>query len=92
MQTRSIPSFDDLPNTGYARQSQLIRGRTCRRKSHSPPLADPLPTPLPFSASTLWRKVRDGTFPAPVKLGPKTTVWRVSEVRKWLADRVEVDP
>jgi prophage regulatory protein len=34
---------------------------------------------LPFSGSTLWRKVRTGDFPAPVKLGPATTAWRERE-------------
>jgi predicted DNA-binding transcriptional regulator AlpA len=39
---------------------------------------------LPFSASTLWRKVRAGSFPTPVKLGPSITAWRESEVAEWL--------
>ena len=39
---------------------------------------------LPFSASTLWRKVRAGTFPAPVKLGPAITAWREQDVVDWL--------
>lgn len=44
---------------------------------------------LPFSASTLWRKVRAGSFPRPVKLGPAITAWRVSEVASWLAEQSE---
>ena len=39
---------------------------------------------LPFSASTLWRKVRNGSFPAPVRLGPAITAWREREVASWL--------
>ena len=39
---------------------------------------------LPFSASTLWRKVRSGTFPSPVKLGPAITAWREQEIVTWL--------
>ncbi len=39
---------------------------------------------LPFSASTLWRMVRKGTFPPPVKLGPSITAWRMSQVTDWL--------
>lgn len=39
---------------------------------------------LPFSASTLWRKVRDHSFPAPVKLSAGVTAWRVEEVRDWI--------
>ncbi|NDD14989.1 MAG: AlpA family phage regulatory protein [Betaproteobacteria bacterium] len=39
---------------------------------------------LPFSASTLWRKVRAGTFPAPIKLGPGITAWREKDIVDWL--------
>jgi prophage regulatory protein len=44
---------------------------------------------LPFSASTLWRKVRSGTFPAPVKLGPSITAWREREIVEWLKSHHE---
>ena len=72
--TAPIPSFDELPDTAYARQVQLIRD----------PKRPNLPTPLPFSAATLWRKVREGTFPAPVRLGAAITAWKVGDVRAWL--------
>jgi prophage regulatory protein len=37
-----------------------------------------------FSSATLWRKVKDGTFPAPVKLSERITAWRADDVRGWL--------
>lgn len=43
---------------------------------------------LPFSAKTLWRKVKDKTFPQPVKLGERMTAWKVENVREWLDSRV----
>jgi predicted DNA-binding transcriptional regulator AlpA len=39
---------------------------------------------LPVSPATIWRWVKDGTFPAPFKLGLNTTVWDASEVHKWI--------
>jgi predicted DNA-binding transcriptional regulator AlpA len=39
---------------------------------------------VPFSAATLWRKVRAQTFPAPVKLSAGVTAWRVEDVRAWM--------
>ena len=72
--TAPIPSFDELPDTAYARLSQLVRD----------PKHPTRTTPLPFSAATAWRKVREGTFPAPLKLGPAITAWRVGDVRAWL--------
>ncbi len=41
---------------------------------------------IPFSASTLWRKVRQGEFPAPVRVSSQVTAWRVGDVRVWLRD------
>lgn len=39
---------------------------------------------LPFSAATLWRMVRAGTFPQPVKLGPRITAWKSEAVRAFI--------
>ncbi len=39
---------------------------------------------VPFSASTLWRKVRQGEFPSPVRVSSQVTAWRVRDVRAWL--------
>lgn len=35
----------------------------------------------PVSRSTWWAGVRNGRFPAGVKLGPNTTAWRVEDIR-----------
>ena len=70
-----IPDFDKLPNSAMVRIAQLVRD----------PKNPTKPVPLPFSAATLWRKVSEGTFVKPLKLGARTTVWRVSDVRAWMA-------
>lgn len=36
---------------------------------------------IPVSRSTWWSRVRTGDFPAPVKLGPRMTAWRVEDIR-----------
>jgi prophage regulatory protein len=40
---------------------------------------------VPISASSLWRWVRDGMFPRPIKLSEHCSVWRVQDVRAWMA-------
>ena len=45
---------------------------------------DLLKTFVPFSATTLWRKIKAGEFPAPIKLGPSITAWRGEEIEKWV--------
>lgn len=37
---------------------------------------------IPVCKSTWWQGVRDGRFPQAIKLGPRTTVWLVSDIRK----------
>lgn len=72
--TAVIPSFDTLPDSAFIRESHLVQN----------PKRPDRPAPLPFSGATLWRKVREGTFPKPLKLGPKITAFKVGEVRAWL--------
>lgn len=77
MSDLTVPSFDSLPDGAYIRAARLVPN----------PKRPADPAPLPFSAPTLWRKVRDGSFPAPVKLSERVTAWHVGTVRKWLQQR-----
>ena len=43
-----------------------------------------IPRIIPFSSTTLWRKVKAGEFPAPVKLSQRVTAWRAEDVRAWM--------
>ena len=68
-------TFDAMPDGAYIREAQLVPS----------PKRPGVPVPLPFSALTLWRKVRDGTFCKPYRLSERVTAWKVGEVRQWLA-------
>ena len=35
---------------------------------------------IPISKSAWWQGCKDGKYPKPIKLGPRTTVWRASEI------------
>jgi len=35
---------------------------------------------VPISRSAWWDGVRKGRFPRPIKLGPRTTCWRASDI------------
>lgn len=47
---------------------------------------------VPADRTTLWRWVKAGTFPAPVKLGPNLSAWPASQVKDWIKDRIEGGP
>jgi prophage regulatory protein len=72
-----------LPETGYLRINQLIR----KCKSHPP-----TPALFPFGKTTLWNKIKEGTFPAPIKpFGPRITVWSVEAIREYIASINQAD-
>ncbi|WP_171209580.1 MULTISPECIES: AlpA family transcriptional regulator [unclassified Ruegeria] len=55
----------DFPRTGLVRLSQFLAPAG----------------PIPVSKSAWWQGVKDGRFPQPQKLGPRTTVWKVEDIR-----------
>ena len=42
---------------------------------------------IPISKSARWEGCRSGLYPKPVKLGPRTTTWRVEDIRE-LMERI----
>ena len=75
--TVSAANFDNLPDSAFIRESQLVQS----------PKRPETPAPLPFSAPTLWRKVKAGTFPKPIRLSDRVTAWKVCDVRAWIASQ-----
>ena len=54
---------------------------------------DPMLRPLEvmertgLSRTSLWRRVRAGTFPAAIELGPNAIGWPASVITEWLENR-----
>jgi prophage regulatory protein len=44
--------------------------------------------PIPVSRSTWWAGVRSGRFPKPIKLGPRITAWRDSDIQRLIDDGI----
>lgn len=42
----------------------------------------------PVSPATLWRQIRAGKFPKPLKLSQGVTAWRLADLEAWAADPV----
>ena len=40
-----------------------------------------------LSRSTIWRRVRAGTFPAPVELGVNSIGWPENSISSWIESR-----
>ena len=39
---------------------------------------------IPISKSAWWEGCRTGRFPKPIKLGPRTTVWRAEDIATFI--------
>lgn len=46
-----------------------------------------IPGIIPISHTTLWRRVKEGSFPKPVKLSTRVAAWRAEDIRAWIAAR-----
>lgn len=64
-----------LPEVGFLRLKQIIGD-----KKSNPPM----PGILPISRTSWYQGIKQGYFPAAVKLGTKSSVWRVEDIRKLL--------
>ena len=73
---------DNLPECGFVRLPQIIG----KAESESGPA---IPAIIPVSKSTWWEGVKSGRFPQSVKLGPRTTAWRVEDIRRLIDETVE---
>lgn len=71
-----------LPSTGYLRLSQIIG---------SPKANPPIPAIIPIGKTSWWQGVKTGRYPSPIKLGPRTTVWRVEDILALLATAMPAD-
>lgn len=40
-----------------------------------------------LKASAIYRNMRKGGFPLPLKVGPKSVRWKESEIEAWIASR-----
>jgi len=63
----------DFPTTGLVRLAQILAPNG----------------PIPVSRSTWWAGIKDGRFPAPVKLGPRTTCWRAEAIHALIEKTIE---
>jgi prophage regulatory protein len=43
-----------------------------------------LPEIVGYSRASIYRRIAEGTFVAPLRLGPNTVGWRLSTIQAWL--------
>jgi prophage regulatory protein len=68
-----MANTNPLPEAGYVRLSQILGDK----KKNIPPI-------VPIGKTAWYQGVKEGKYPAPVKLGPRTSVWRAEDIRRLL--------
>jgi prophage regulatory protein len=74
--------MEKLPSVGFLRLPQILGDSKA-----NPPIA-PL---IPVRKSTWWAGVKTGRFPAPIKIGPRISAWKVEDIRR-LIDSIGEQP
>ncbi|WP_035215393.1 helix-turn-helix transcriptional regulator [Desulfobulbus elongatus] len=64
----------DLPSTGFLRVHQIIGDK----RRGVPPL-------LPISKSSWWSGIAKGVYPKPIKISPRCSAWKVSDIQALIA-------
>lgn len=62
-------SSEVIASSAYLRVSEIANNRRTGKNGM-----------LPVSAATWWKWVAEGKAPAPIKLSPGVTVWRLADV------------
>lgn len=63
--------MQEIPTAGYSRLRDIVGNPKTGAKGY-----------FPISAATWWRGVREGRYPKPVKLSPRTTAWENTKLRR----------
>lgn len=63
-------STHTLPETGFLRIWDIIGDKKKKK-----------PALIPISRRTFLNRVKDGTYPKPIKISERTTAWRVEDIR-----------
>lgn len=65
-----------IPEIGFLRLQQIIGDAKA---------VPPIPPIIPIGRTAWWTGIREGRYPAGIKLSPGVTVWKVEDIRKLIA-------
>lgn len=71
--------MNKLPETGFLRLKQILGD-----KDANPPI-EPI---IPIGKTNWYLGIKSGKYPSPIKLGKRTAVWRVEDIRNLIKDPV----
>lgn len=66
-----------IPEAGFLRLPQIIGNQKAN---------PPVPALIPVSKTNWWAGVKSGKYPKSVKLGARTTAWKVEDIRALITE------
>ncbi|WP_082322116.1 helix-turn-helix transcriptional regulator [Variovorax paradoxus] len=72
--------------------TNLLQSPACELPTNSPALlrCPAVVALVGLSRSEIYRRMAAGTFPRPVKLGPRCSRWRAQEIGEWLEELASI--
>ena len=66
-----LNTINQIQEKGYFKLHQIIGNQKT---------IPPIPALLPVGRTTFLNRVKSGEYPQPVKLGPRSVAWRISDI------------
>jgi predicted DNA-binding transcriptional regulator AlpA len=82
LRIKELANRKALPERTHTYKSGINKGKTKRLNAR--PETKGM---IAVSEKTIWKWVKDGAFPQPVKLGSGVTVWRLSDIQAWMQSK-----
>lgn len=79
LRIKDLANYPAKDATQHTYKSGINKGKT--KNINARPASRGL---IGVSDKTIWQWVKQGQFPAPIKLSDGVTVWRMSEVLEWI--------
>lgn len=83
LRIKDLANYPEKQATIHTYKSGANKGKT--KNINARPASKGL---IGVSDKTIWQWVKQGQFPAPIKLSDGVTVWRMSEVSAWINSQV----
>jgi predicted DNA-binding transcriptional regulator AlpA len=82
LRIKDLANYPEKQATTHTYKSGINKGKTknINARSASKGL-------IGVSDKTIWKWVKCGEFPSPVKLSNSVTVWRLSDVKAWMQSK-----
>ena len=82
LRIKDLANYPEKQATIHTYKSGINKGKT--KNINARPASKGL---IGVSDKTIWKWVKRGEFPSPIKLSDSVTVWRLSDVKAWMQSK-----